>query len=326
MKSLRVVLLIVAMLAFSACNETQSVLSPHGRDAERIATLTWILFGMVAAVMVIVLVATWLAIRGSDAWRTRLASERTIIICGVAFPAIVLTALLVYGLLLMRTSQSVSSEAFVIEVRGEQWWWRVRYPLSDGSTFESANEIKLPVGRPVVLQLTSADVIHSIWIPALAGKVDLIPGRTTRLPLQAERAGIYRGACAEYCGGPHALMALHAVALSADEFDQWLNERGASSVPTDQGPQRGRALFQAAGCGGCHAIDGTDARGTIGPSLTDIGARHSIGAGLLTMSRENLSRFIADSQVLKPGNRMPPFRIFDERQLADLSSYLAELR
>ena len=199
-----------------------------------------------------------------------------------------LTALLVYGLLLMRASPSVSSDALVIEVRGEQWWWRVRYPVRNGGTFESANEIRLPLGRPVVLRLTSADVIHSFWIPALAGKVDMIPGRTTTLSLHAERPGVYRGACAEYCGGPHALMALHAVVLSDEDFDRWLNQRSASFAPTDEAQQRGKALFMSAGCGGCHAIDGTDARGSIGPNLTDIGTRHSIGAGLLPMSDKNL--------------------------------------
>lgn len=326
MKRLSLVALAFSALALAACNESQSALSPHGRDAERIATLAWILFGMAGAVMGIVLAATWFAVRGSDAWRARLASERVIVMGGIVFPAVVLTGLLVYGLILTRASVADASDALEIEVRGEQWWWRVRYRLADGEVFESANEIRLPTGRPVVLRLTSADVIHSIWIPALAGKVDLIPGRTTTLPLQAERPGVYRGACAEYCGGPHALMALHAIALPADDFDRWLDARGKAAGLVDEAQQRGEALFLASGCGGCHAVDGTDARGTIGPNLTDLGARRTIGAGLLPMSPENLSRFITQSQSLKPGNRMPPFRIFDDRQLADLSSYLMSLR
>ena len=231
MKRPLAIVLTLTLTALAACNETQSALSPHGRDAERIATLTWVLFGMVAAVMGLVLAGTWFAIRGSNTWRTHLSSERSIILYGIAFPTIVLTALLVYGLLLMRASPSVSSDAIVIEVRGEQWWWRVRYPVRNGGTFESANEIRLPLGRPVVLRLTSADVIHSFWIPALAGKVDMIPGRTTTLSLHAERLGVYRGACAEYCGGPHALMALHAVVLSDEDFDRWLTSAAHPSLP-----------------------------------------------------------------------------------------------
>ena len=282
---------------------------------------------MVAIVTVIVIAATWLSIGGPDRIRSRLASLQTIVIGGVIFPAVVLTGLLIYGLWLMRVHAAVPSQVPVtIEVIGAQWWWRVRYTSADGQIFESANEIRLPVGRDVSLTMKSADVIHSIWIPSLAGKMDLIPGRITTLRLMAERPGIYRGACAEYCGGPHALMALHAVAMPPQEFERWLNERQIPARTLDDGQRRGKSLFEAAGCGGCHAIDGTNARGTIGPNLSDLGSRQSIGAGLLPMSHDNLASFVAHAQWLKPGNKMPPFSIFSETQLTDLAAYLAALK
>jgi cytochrome c oxidase subunit 2 len=309
----------------AACSETQSALAPHGPAARDIALLTWILAGMAVVVLVIVVVATWAAIRGPDRLRGRIARPQTIVIGGLAFPVVVLTVLLAYGLWLMRAQAAVPSQAPVrIEVVGEQWWWRVRYGSADGRTVESANEIRLPVGREVSLTLRSADVIHSIWIPSLAGKMDMIPGRVTTLRLEADRPGVYRGACAEYCGGPHALMALHAVAMPAHEFERRLGPRQAPAL--DDAQSRGAQLFDKAGCGGCHAVDGTQARGTIGPNLTDLGSRRSIGAGLMPMTHDNLIRFIRHGPHLKPGIKMPPFAIFSDTQLAGLAAYLAALR
>ncbi len=316
---------LAALCGLAACGDTHSALSPHGPAAREIALLTWILVGMAAAVLAIVIAATWIAIGGPDRMRSRIASTQAIVIGGLAFPVVVLTALLAYGLWLMRAQAAMPAQTPVrIEVVGEQWWWRVRYTAPDDRTIESANEIRLPVGRDVSLTLQSADVIHSIWLPSLAGKMDMIPGRVTTLRLKADRPGIYRGACAEYCGGPHALMALHAVAMPAHEFERWLDGRQALGLDDAQG--RGAELFGKAGCGGCHAVDGTEARGAIGPNLTDLGSRQSIGAGLLPMTQDNLIRFIVHGQHLKPGNKMPPFAIFSEAQLADLAAYLAALR
>jgi cytochrome c oxidase subunit II len=317
-------LLVVCALVLAACEGSQSALSPHGPDASRIATLFWLLFGMMTAVLVIVLAATALAISGPSLVRDWIAQERTIVIGGLIFPALVLSGLLIYGLSLMRTDGATADLPAHIEVSGEQWWWRVKYRLPDGRVIESANEIRLPVGQTAALTLSSPDVIHSLWIPNLAGKVDMIPGRTTSLRLKADRVGIYRGACAEYCGGPHALMALHVVAMETHDFQTWIISR-ARFVP-DEMHERGHRLFMAAGCGGCHAIDGTEARGLVGPNLSDLGSRHSIGAGLLPMSQESISRFLVHGQRLKPGNKMPPFQIFDDGQLADIASFLVALK
>jgi cytochrome c oxidase subunit 2 len=325
-RACRLSLVLLATALAAACNESHSVLAPHGPVAGQIATLTWVLLGIVAAVMAVVLAATSLAVLGPAGMRARLAQVKTIIIGGLVFPAVVLTALLVYGSWLMRVVAHEPDRALAIEVRGEQWWWRVRHQLADGLTIETANEIRMPVGRPVMLTLTSADVIHSIWIPSLAGKMDMIPGRITRLWLRADRPGIYRGACAEYCGGPHAVMALHAVALPSQDFDRWLEARRQPAVPDGEVARRGRRLFEASGCGGCHAVAGTGARGTIGPNLSDLGARHSIGAGALPMSADNLALFVANGQRFKPANRMPPFAIFSAPELADLATYLLALK
>jgi cytochrome c oxidase subunit 2 len=223
-------------------------------------------------------------------------------------------------------ASNANNESVRIHVTGEQWWWRVSYELS-GNAIASANEIRIPVGVDVQFTLDSADVIHSFWIPSLGGKVDMIPGRRTSLRIRAQRPGVYRGQCAEFCGGPHAWMAFSVMALPMEEFVDWLKAEAAPAArPASGVSSRGQALFEAAGCGSCHAVRGTDAVGRIGPDLTRVGARRSIGAELLPMSKENLARFIADGQRLKPDNRMPPFGIFGHDELDALATYLIGLK
>jgi cytochrome c oxidase subunit 2 len=198
-------------------------------------------------------------------------------------------------------------------VVGEQWWWRVRYP-----DFETANEIRVPVGRPVELVLRSADVVHSFWVPVLAGKLDMIPGRANVLRVRADRAGEYRGQCAEYCGGPHAWMALHFVAQEPGQYAQWA---AAQRRPAAQSS----GLF-AAHCAACHTVRGTSAAGTLGPDLTHVGSRLSIGAGLLPNNAGALGGWIASSQHLKPGNLMPSFGHFSGEEVRSLAGYLESLK
>jgi cytochrome c oxidase subunit 2 len=214
-----------------------------------------------------------------------------------------------------------------IAVTGEQWWWRVHYPQPTGPPIAVANEIRIPTGRPVLFELRSADVIHSFWVPNLGGKVDMIPGRTTFLRLRADRAGVLRGQCAEYCGGPHALMALEVVAMSATDFDAWLQNQGAPATdPESTIARRGRKMFLTAGCGACHAVRGTAAAGMIGPDLTHLGSRRSVGIDTVATSGAAIARFIRDGQHIKPGNRMPPFRILAPEDLNAVAAYLAGLR
>jgi cytochrome c oxidase subunit II len=242
-------------------------------------------------------------------------------------PAITLTGLLGVSSCMLAGARVSGGDVERIEVVGEQWWWRLTYGGGGDPSFASANEIRVPAGRAIEFTLRSADVIHSFWIPSLAGKVDMIPGRTTRLRLMADRPGIYRGQCAEYCGGPHALMALQVLVLPADEFAAWRTKEGAPAhEPATDAERRGRQLFLSAGCGGCHAIRGTRADGAIGPDLTHVGGRRSIGSDILPMTQANLAHFIAHGQQVKPRNRMPPFRIFSNEELEALSAYLLSLR
>jgi cytochrome c oxidase subunit II len=317
-----------ATLLLAACAQDQSVLAPQGPDASRIADLAWTLFAMAAGVLLIVLLALAAALRGSAAWRARLARPGTVIAAGIVFPAVVLSALLAYDVWLARGHATVAlpPDTLRIEVTGEQWWWRVAYVDARGQRIASANELRIPVGRSVELSLASADVIHSFWVPRLAGKLDMIPGRTTRLHLRADHAGIFRGQCAEYCGGAHALMAFEVIALAPDEFETWLRrEAAAAAEPSSEAGRQGRELFLAAGCGGCHAIRGTEASGTIGPDLTRLASRRWLGANTLRLTADNLALFIAGNQHLKPGNRMPDFRVFSPEELSALTAYLAEL-
>ena len=311
----------------AGCDNRQSVLLPHGPEADQIAFLGWLLFALALLVLLVVGAALWLALRGSPAVRARLAQPRSVIAAGIVFPVVTLTGLLVYSSWMQSGARALSSDVERIDVTGEQWWWRVAYRTGGGGQIASANEIRIPAGKTVEFTLRSSDVIHSFWIPSLAGKVDMIPGRTTRLRLTANTPGVYRGQCAEYCGGPHALMALEVLAMPAEEFTAWREREAApAQEPAGEPERRGQRLFLSAGCGACHAVRGTPANGPIGPDLTHIGARRSLAADTLPMNQLNLARFIADGQRLKPGNLMPPFRIFSQEELQDIAAYLVSLR
>ncbi len=317
-----------AVLPSSVCAESQSALAAHGDEASRIAWLTWVLFTGATLILVIVVGALALAMRGPAGPRRALSGERAVKLLGIAFPVVTLALLLAYGVWLMRdTIATERPPELRIGVTGEQWWWRIAYQGADGGTIAEANELRIPVGREVELSLRSTDVIHSFWTPSLGGKLDMIPGRTNALRIKADRAGIYRGQCAEYCGGPHALMALEVVAVPASEFEAWLGAAsgGAAAAP-DAAAGRGQALFLAAGCGGCHAVRGTAASGTVGPDLSRLGARRFLAAASLPNTAENLGRFITAGQSVKPGNLMPEFRIFTAEELNDLTAYLGSLK
>ena len=306
-------------------------LDPEGPVAEAIADLWWLMLALGAAVFVVfaVLLAVGLLRRpAKDTDPGRAESElvrRWIIPGGVVMPLVVLIVVFGATIAAMRfVPTTAPPEALVIEVVGHQFWWEVRYP-QEGIT--TTNELHIPVGQPVAFELTSADVIHSFWVPSLAGKIDMIPGRTTHLRMKADHAGVFRGQCAEYCGGPHALMAFEVVAMPPDEFETWLQQQAApAAAPTAENAQRGLDLFLAAGCGSCHTVRGTAAAGTIGPDLTHLGSRRSVGIDTAAMTEDNVARFIRDGQHVKPGNRMPPFRVFAPADLAAVSAYLTGLR
>lgn len=313
-------------LLLAGCGGPQSALDVAGREAEAVAGLFWI---MLAGAGVI-----WALVIGTSVYslwfRKRQHDERTarwfLLGGGVAFPVAVLTALLVYGLLLMKDLRPAEAE-LRLAVTGEQWWWRVRYEVPGGEAVTSANEIRLPAGRSAELLLDSPDVIHSFWVPPLGGKMDMIPGRTTHLVLEPERPGSYRGACAEFCGASHALMAFTVEVMEPAEFDAWLAaEALPAAAPEGEAAQRGAGLFVDVGCGACHAVRGTAAAGTIAPDLTHLAARPTLAAGTLPMTEDALARWIADPQAVKPGALMPPFAALGEGRIADLAAYLASLR
>jgi cytochrome c oxidase subunit 2 len=318
---------VVASLgALPACSP-QSALSPAGEDAERIAFLSWALFTGAAAILLIVVVALAIAIRGPETARRALSSGGMIRLGGIVFPVVTLTVLLGYGLWLMRASMAAPEPAALrIEVTGEQWWWRIAYPRTGAAPIAEANEIRIPVGRDIDFVLRSNDVIHSFWVPSLGGKLDMIPGRTNTLRLKAERPGIYRGQCAEYCGGPHALMALEIIAVPQAEFAAWLADAEHRPRPAEAKLAQGEKLFRSAGCGACHAVRGTAAAGVIGPDLSRVGGRRFLGAATLRNTPETLAGFIIDPQAAKPGVLMPPFAVFSAEEIDALTSYLASLR
>jgi cytochrome c oxidase subunit II len=318
-----------SMFLGGCTSDVQSVMSPGSLQATQIAEVAWLLFGFGAFVLVLVIVTLLLAIRGPLRIRQALARERTVIWLGIAFPAVTLTVLLVYGVWVTRSQLNLpeGGGTVSIEVVGEQWWWRVMYRAPAGPQIAGANEIRIPVGSPVTLKLKAADVIHSFWVPSLGGKVDMIPGRTTQLQLTVDRPGVYRGQCAEYCGGPHALMTMDVIAMPSSDYAVWLERAAAMpAAPETEIGLRGRSIFLAAGCGACHTVRGTAATGTVGPDLTHIGARRSVGVDTLPLTRENLMRFIVDGQHVKPGNLMPEFRILQPQQLEALASYLLSLK
>jgi cytochrome c oxidase subunit 2 len=203
----------------------------------------------------------------------------------------------------------------------------VRYQISDGEPVVLANEIRLAVDEPVEFRLESPDVIHSFWIPSLGGKIDMIPGRVTRLALTPTKTGVFRGSCAEYCGTSHALMSFYVVVHEKEDFARWLAHQQTLARPPDAPlPARGRELFLASGCGACHTIRGTPANGIIGPDLTHVGSRLSIGAGALPNNAEALLRWIARTEHVKPEVLMPAFGMLPQEELQALAMYLEGLK
>jgi cytochrome c oxidase subunit 2 len=300
------------------------VLDPAGPYAGSIAVLGWVLFAIALLVVVVVGVALWIALRGKERTRKRLGGTKLIWIAGIAFPVVTLTLLLIYGLRLTSSLSAGAGPATDLRIRvtGEMWWWRVAYLDPQGKVIAwDANELHIPAGRTVLLELESADVIHSFWVPRLSGKTDMIPGRRNLMKIEADRPGIYPGQCAEYCGGPHALMGFVVVAQRPTDFARFI-ARLAHPMPPGNSP--GRRLFESVGCAACHRIAGTTANGMEGPDLTFVGARRTLGGGILPNNHGTLMGWIGDSQAIKPHNRMPPFNMLSSGQLDSLARYLEE--
>ena len=311
----------VSCAAISSCDGPQSALAPAGRDAARIADLFWWMSGGALLVWGAVMVAAIYAARSNREHDPKLAS-RFIVGGGVVFPTVVLAALLSFGLALMPDLLSPgAATAPRVRVSGERWWWRVTYEVN-GRPVELANELRLPVRERSGLTLVSPDVVHAFWVPSLAGKVDMIPGRENRLALEPTRTGLFRGACAEFCGGAHAMMAFHVEALERPAYDAWLAEQARpAAAPVGERAERGAAIFDARGCGACHTVRGTRAEGTVGPDLTHVGGRHRI-AGVLANDVDGFRRFVRDPEAVKPEAEMPGFAMLAAEELDALAHYL----
>jgi cytochrome c oxidase subunit 2 len=241
---------------------------------------------------------------------------------GVVFPLVILTTLWVLTLRDMAALSAPRAAAVRIDVTGYQWWWKVAYP--NGAV--TANDIHIPTGQRVLITLRAGDVIHSFWVPQLQAKMDLIPGRVNRMWLEADRPGIYRGQCAEYCGLQHANMIFYVVAQTPAAYQAWLaRESQGVAPPATADLLRGQEAFLTQPCVACHTIRGTPANGTVGPDLTHFGSRLSIGAGTVPNTPGNLAGWIVDSQGLKPGNKMPPIEL-PAQDLQDLVQYLESLK
>lgn len=315
-------------LLLAACAGQQSALDPAGRDSEQIARLFWWMSGGALVIWLAVLSLALASMRSSRSGREARRKRFLIIGGGALFPTVVLAALLLYGLSMMPPMLARAPEGSLrIAVTGEQWWWRVHYLPPDGGEVPLANEIRLPVGEPVDFELSSPDVIHSFWIPALGGKMDMIPGRRTRLTLQATRTGRFRGVCAEYCGTSHALMAFSVVVMEKAAFEEWLDQQRNPAVdPADPIAAQGKELFLTYGCSACHTIRGTSADGLVGPDLTHAGSRLSLAAGVLPNERDSFRRFIAEPDRIKPGALMPHFRMIPPDHQTALAAYLKSLQ
>lgn len=312
---------LLAGLALAGCNRRQSALSVFGEEADGIRTLTIVLLVGAVVIAGVVAALAWRATHSPEGEMTERGGMRLILWGGAVVPSIVLGVLLVYSLPTLRP-RPVGPGDLRIRATGEQFWFRVDYLQPGTPVVASANEVRVPVGRTVLFELAGGDVIHSFWIPGLAGKLDMIPGRINLLPVRATKAGRYRGECTEFCGLSHALMAFDVVAMEPAAFDRWLAEQRAPARVLDH---PGRALFAAYGCGGCHSIRGEGHRSPIGPDLTHFAARPTMAAGVLPQREDVLVRWIRHPETYKPGVRMPAFPHMPERDAVLIARYLKGL-
>ncbi|HEX4462885.1 MAG TPA: cytochrome c oxidase subunit II [Polyangia bacterium] len=336
--------LLVAALALGGCraaisdaNYDRSALAPAGPAARILAQLGLpVLVGFVVASLVLCGLVVWLGWRRTGRFDEHAAVSAGggfgwMLVGGFVIPGVVFVALFVATLGVLDAfpmADHVKPGRAAIRVVGHQWWWEVQYLEGDlQAHFTTANEIHIPTGRAIELELVSADVIHSFWVPRLHGKVDLVPGIANHIRIEADHAGRFEGACAEFCGLQHATMRFVVVADAPPDYARWLaHQRQPAEEPTDAAALRGRDVFQSGACPMCHAIGGTTARATVGPDLTHIGSRLRIGAGWLTNDVASLHAWIVDAPALRPGVQMPPLTMFTGVQLHDLVTYLEGLK
>jgi len=323
----------------SACTGAQSVLAPAGEQASSLFSLLQLMVWVCGAVYALVLLFLgWSMVR---IWRRGVAVandapqvdpadhglNRTMLVWA-ALILVGLTVLITASFLADRHLASLrTQEALRIRVTGHQWWWRIEYrDPATGRWIETANELHLPVDRTARVELGSSDVIHSFWVPNVAGKLDVIPGRANSIDMTPRRIGWFRGQCAEFCGVQHTNMAFDVKVESAAEFRRWLAAQARpADAPADPVLARGAAVVTQGACALCHSVRGTSAAGRPGPDLTHVGGRRSIAAGTLAMSRGALQGWIANPKALKPGTTMPVVPL-DAADANAVAAYLETLK
>lgn len=323
---------LLAGAAVAGCSGDPSALNPRGQGASEIANLWWLMLILGTAVAVLVvalLVGTWWRGRRPvrphehDEATAEARGRRWILLGGVVLPVVILVPL---SFVTVRTGARLAGAQdtgeLIIEVTGHQFWFEVRYPGTDAVT---ANEVHIPTGTRVELQLTSADVIHGFSAPSLHGKLDMNPGEVNSLHIDAAEPGTFRGFCTEFCGLQHSGMQLIVVAQEPEEFEAWLEATAAPRAdPPSALAAEGEAVFGTVGCSSCHTVRGSAHDGRLGPDLTHIGSRQTLGAALVENNRGNLGGWISNPQSVKPGSLMPPTPLEPEELLA-LIAYLEGL-
>jgi cytochrome c oxidase subunit 2 len=301
-----------------------SALTPAGADAQLIADFFWWMAVGAAIIWVAALGFLFYCLRAP---RRPPQPRRVVVTGGLVLPTVLLAGLVGRGVppIADLVDGPPAADALRVRVAGEQWWWRVRYADGNGGEIESANQLRLPRGQTTHLELTSDNVIHAFWVPSIAGKIDMIPGRTTYLTLEPTRTGTFRGVCAEYCGTSHARMTFDVVVLEPEAFAAWLAaEGGPAAAPASAEGQAGAQAFAESGCGSCHAVRGSGAAGVIGPDLTHVGGRRAPAPG--TAAGDDLETWLRQPEHVKPGALMPPFAALGPSRLRALTAYLRELR
>lgn len=318
--------------AAAACGP-MNTLAHDGVTGSSETSLGWFLVIVSCAVILIIAVLVCVA-----SLRKRRAAPGNAVIAGtpgfqwilwggMLIPAVVLVVAFLFTIgTLDAVAAPERAPAATIHVVGHQWWWEVRYEgSSPDRAVITANEIHVPVGQPVRLELSTNDVIHSFWVPELAGKTDLIPGQTNSTWIEARHAGVFGGMCGEFCGAQHAHMQIRVIADAPDKYQAWLaSQRMPATAATDPSTSAGLRVFMTSGCANCHTIRGTTAGGGVGPDLTHIASRTTLAAGTLPNTEANLIGWIVGAQAIKPGSDMPTMTI-PSRDLQALAAYLETL-
>jgi cytochrome c oxidase subunit II len=327
---------LVTILLAQGCASNHAAMNPAGPRARQIADLM-LVFTWVSAVVYLVVIGflVWAMLRrrarapggtGGDIERADAKAKRVIAVA-TALTVVILLTLACADFVVQRRLSSHPADALRVLITGHQYWWEVEYQDPDPSQHvRTANELHIPVGKPVEVVLTSNDVIHSMWLPNLSGKKDLIPGHTNTEVLLAQQPGTYTGQCAEFCGLQHAHMRLIVTAEPEDRFNAWKQQQLAEArAPASDQEKRGQQVCVRSSCILCHSIEGTDAAATVAPDLTHVASRGTIAAGTLENTPANLSSWILAPQRLKPGAQMPATALAPD-DLAALVTYLASLR